>query len=119
MFPSAKRVLAILLVVGFGASVQSGPLMASDAQDHERARRALEAGEVMPLRAIIEVVERDHPGQIVELELERDHGRWLYEIKLLRPDGSLAKLEVDARDGRVLSIRGRDADGHKTSEKVR
>ncbi|MDO9598869.1 MAG: PepSY domain-containing protein [Azoarcus sp.] len=93
--------------------------MASDAQDHEQARRALEAGEVMPLRAIIDVVERDHPGQIVEIELERDDGRWLYEIKLLRADGSLAKLKVDGRDGRVLSIRGRDDDGRKRSEQVR
>lgn len=80
--------------------------------DHDRARQALEAGEVLPLRTIIERVERDYPGQIVEVELERDDGRWQYEIKLLQRGGSLLKLKVDARDGSVLGVKGRSGDGH-------
>ena len=56
--------------------------------DHDRARQALEAGEVLPLGTILERVERDHPGQVldVELELEKHDGveRWVYEVKLLR-----------------------------------
>jgi uncharacterized membrane protein YkoI len=39
--------------------------------DHDRARQAVEAGEVLPLRTILERVERDYPGQVVEVELER------------------------------------------------
>ncbi|MDD3528273.1 MAG: PepSY domain-containing protein [Gallionellaceae bacterium] len=76
--------------------------------DHDRARRALEAGEVLSLRNILERVERDHPGQVMEIELEHEDGGWQYEIKLLRPGGALVKLKVDARDGRVLAIKGRD-----------
>ena len=79
--------------------------------DHDRARQALEAGEVLPLRTIIERVERDYPGQIVEVELDREHGRWEYEIKLLQRGGSLLKLKVDARDGTVLGVRGRKGGG--------
>lgn len=103
----AARFLAPLVVVAALYSVAgSAPARASDAHDHDRARRALEAGEVIPLRNIIERVEQTHPGQIIEIELERDDGRWLYELKLLRADGSMAKLLVDARNGRVLSVRG-------------
>ncbi len=76
--------------------------------DHERARRALEAGEVMPLRAVLEQVERDYPGEVVEVELEREDGGWVYEIKLLRKGGDLLELELDARDGSLQRIRGRD-----------
>jgi uncharacterized membrane protein YkoI len=45
----------------------------------------------------------------MEVELERKHERWVYEIKLLRPGGSLVKLRVDASDGTILDRRGRGA----------
>lgn len=85
------------------------PVQAGDGRDHDRARQALEAGEILPLRAILERVERDTPGQVVEIELERESGRWLYEIKVLRAGGSLVKLTLDARDGTVLARKGRGA----------
>ena len=81
--------------------------MAGDDHDHDRARQALEAGEVLPLRSILERVERDYPGQVVDVELEREHKdqqeRWVYEVKVLRTGGALIKLKVDARDGTVIS----------------
>jgi uncharacterized membrane protein YkoI len=78
--------------------------------DHDRARQALEAGEILPLRSILERVERDNPGQVMEVELERKPGgRWIYEIKLLRTGGALVKLRVDARDGSLLDSKTRDA----------
>lgn len=79
--------------------------------DHDRARQALEAGEVLPLRTILERVERDYPGPVIEVELERQHGLWVYEIRKLLAGGSLVKLKVDARDGRVLRSRTRDGEG--------
>lgn len=80
----------------------------ADEGDHDRARRALEAGEIMPLSQILARVERDHPGRAVEVELERDDGRWIYEIKLLQDGGRLLKLEVDARDASVLKQKVRE-----------
>lgn len=75
--------------------------------DHDVARKAVKAGEILPLSAVVERVERDLPGQIMEVELERKSGVWIYEIKLLRRGGALVKLKVDARDGRVLGIEER------------
>lgn len=77
----------------------------SDGHDHDRARQALEAGEILPLRGILEGIERDHPGQIMEVELEHKDEGWRYEVKLLREDGTLVKLKIDARDGKVLGIK--------------
>lgn len=74
----------------------------ADEDDHDRARRALEAGEILPLRTILDIVERDYPGQILEVELERDDGIWLYEIKLIGSGGIVIKLELNARDGSLL-----------------
>lgn len=70
--------------------------------DHDRARSALMAGEVLPLKQILETLERQQPGQALELELDKDRGTWLYEIQWLQPDGRLLKLEVDARTGQIL-----------------
>lgn len=74
-------------------------------RDHDRARRALEAGEILPLDTVLERVARDTPGRVMEVELEREHGRWVYEIRLLRSGGVLIKLMVDARDGTVITNR--------------
>jgi len=81
------------------------PSHADDLRDHDRARRALEAGEILPLRTVLETLARDTPGQVMEVELERKGERWVYEIKLLRAGGSLVKLRVDARDGTIIPRR--------------
>lgn len=95
--------LGFALLVGL---LHAGTGRAGDTHDHDRARQALESGEILPLRTILERVERDYPGQVMEVELDREDGRWRYEIKLLRRDGALVKLVLDARDGRPLRIKG-------------
>lgn len=103
--------ITVLVALGMALSWPLSPAMAShdSESDQDQARRALEAGEVLPLRAVLEQVQRDYPGQIMKVEFEREDGRWIYEIKLLRPTGSLIKLKIDARDGVLLEAKGRDA----------
>lgn len=81
------------------------PMSQADEDDHERSRAALLAGEVMPLRLILEKVEKDYPGQVLEVELERERGKWIYEIKLLQENGRLRKLNVDGKTGEPLNNR--------------
>lgn len=97
MFKSMGALIAALALLG--------PPLAANAdggRDHDRARAAVRAGEVLPLTTILERVARSHPGQVLEVELERENGRWIYELKLLESSGALLKLQVDARDGAVL-----------------
>lgn len=106
-FP-APRFLRHLVI----ASMLGGANLAAAGEgDHDRARQAVEAGEVLPLHAILQRVARDYPGQAIEVELERDRGRWIYEIKLLRSGGALVKIKVDARDGSVIGVKGRAGGG--------
>ena len=101
LFP--PRWLALTLCL---ALLAGGGVAHADREDHEQARKALEAGEVLPLKTILERVERDFPGQVMDVELERERvggrERWVYEIKLLRTGGALVKLKLDARDGSVV-----------------
>lgn len=97
--------------------------------DHDRARAAVQAGEVLPLPALLQRLQRTHPGTVLELELElegavderaidgltpgRKPGRWLYEVKLLQADGRLLKLEVDAATAEVLKVKRESGRGDR------
>lgn len=93
------------------SSLLAGALVAMPAigrdDDHDRAREALKAGQVMPLRAVLERLEREYPGQVLDIEIEEEHGRLIYEVKLLQNDGRLIKLELDAKTATVLSRKDR------------
>ena len=114
--PPWRRRLLALLLCALAAAVAGPAAQASDRHDHERARAAVQAGEVLPLAVLLERLQRTHPGQVLELELERDDAapaagaRWIYEIKLLQASGQLLKLDVDAATGRVLETRRKRAD---------
>ena len=84
---------------------------AGGGHDHDRARAAVEAGEILPLPALLEQLQRTNPGQVLALELEKDDGRWIYEIKLLQNDGRLVKLDVDARTAHVLKLEAKTRKG--------
>lgn len=90
--------------------------LADGDSDHERARAAMESGEIVPLTVILEKVESLYEGSIIEVELEDEdddddeYGEgfsgFIYEIKLLTPQGNLLKLEFDARTTEILKIKG-------------
>lgn len=84
------------------------PLAHADSDhDHDRARAALQAGQVLPLKTVLERLERTQPGQVLEVELEQESGVWVYEIKLLKPGGQLVRLALDARSAEPVGSRER------------
>ncbi|ASC65973.1 peptidase [Achromobacter denitrificans] len=99
----------ILPACALAFALAAGPVSGlADESDHERARQALEAGKVLPLGAVLDIVERDFPGQVVKVEFEEDDDEFIYEIRVLQSGGSILKLKIDARDGTLLGIKGRD-----------
>ena len=97
------RVLRVVLTL----CLLSAPATGVADDDHDRARRALEAGEVRPLATIVALVEAEVGGRVVEAELEREDERWVYELKLVTADGRMVEAEVDAATGDVLKIERR------------
>ena len=108
LFPVRRALLTAVLpalsavLAGLALSL---PARADD--DHERARAAVASGKVLPLRKVLEALERLQPPgqpapQVLEVELEERHGRWHYEIKLLQADGRVTKVRLDARTAEPL-----------------
>lgn len=89
----------VLLAVG-SALALTGMVMADD--DHEQARRLREAGDILPLETILQRAQARHPGRVLEVELESEHGRHVYEIEILDAQGVVQELYVDAHSGELL-----------------
>jgi uncharacterized membrane protein YkoI len=94
----AAAVLGVMGVVG--VTTVTGALASSS--DHERARSALQAGEIQPLIEILPKVTGDGADRVIEVELERKRGRWIYEFKTIEPNGMVRETKVDAKTAEIL-----------------
>lgn len=79
----------------------AGPGLA-DSVSPDRIRALVERGEILPLEEILKRNELQIVGRIIEIELEKKNGGYLYEIKILRPDGRYRELKIDARTGAIV-----------------
>ncbi len=84
--------LLLLLAVGIAAADS----------DQDSARELREAGEIMPLETILEKARAAHPGRVLDVELEAEHGRRLYQIEILDQRGTVWEMKFDAATGELL-----------------
>lgn len=93
-----------------------GAVMAPDAagrDDRERwrdrggdvAKRAVEQGQILPLLEILGRLKDTIPGRVIEVELEREDGRYVYEIKAITDAGEVTEYEVDAATAAVIKFK--------------
>jgi uncharacterized membrane protein YkoI len=73
----------------------------ADSVDQDALRRAVQSGEIRPLVDILTALRGKLPGQITGTEVERKHGRWIYEFRVADDKGRLFEVYVDARTGDV------------------
>ena len=100
--PTATAMLMVLLT----CSLMATSVLASST-DQERATQAVQAGEILSLRVILERLEQTQPGQVLDVEFEQKMGVWIYELKILRAGGRLQKLKIDAKTGEIISNKER------------
>jgi len=94
-------------ILGVAAIVLGGSLLAwadktkdKDALDPMQLQKS---GEILPQAAILERAKAQTPGKIVETELERKHGRYVYEVEVIGDDGVKTELKYDAKTGELIS----------------
>jgi uncharacterized membrane protein YkoI len=95
--------LAAALVIALAANAAR-----ADDVGPELAKRLLSEGRIKPLSEIITGVQAKVPGEMLEVRLELDDGIYVYELKLLRPNGKVQEVEVDAASGNILKIEDDD-----------
>lgn len=74
--------------------------------DHNRARDAMQSGQIQPLSSILAKVRGRFEGRVIDARLTGGNGgRMIYVLKLLRDDGKVTKVTVDATTGAILGAR--------------
>ena len=107
------RLIRFALTTGLAVTLMTGSHIAlssdnehdweDDDHAHDRARQAVDRGEALPIAELLKRLKTGYPGEVVGVEFEREHGRWVYEFKIIDSGGRLLEVYVDAQTGTVLS----------------
>lgn len=96
-----SRLRHALVALSILLSAGSPALTDESRRDQDEAREAVERGAIRPLEEILAKLRERFPGEVVKVKLEREHGLWVYEFRLLDPRGRLREITVDAATGAV------------------
>ena len=102
------RRLAAFLVCALLAAAPLSPAWGD--QDEEAAEAALARGDARPIQELLQRVGSVFPGSVLKIELEHeddDRPSWIYEVKLLTPQGDVLELEYDAGTLELIALEGR------------
>ena len=72
--------------------------------DVELARDLVERGEILPLAQVLARLQEQHPGKVIEVELEYSNGILVYEVDLVTTDGSLIEVDMNAANGTIVDV---------------
>ena len=101
--------ISILLYAGLVLmqDARSAALAAGrEVHDEDQARHALENGEIVPLDRVMAWLHDAVPGEVSGLELEKENGTWVYEFKIISPDGRMLHVRVNAKTGQLIGKAG-------------
>lgn len=74
----------------------------SYADDHDEAYQLLRSGEILPLEKILQITRKQIQGRVLEVELEHEDDRLIYELEVLDGQGIVWELKVDATSGIII-----------------
>ena len=101
-----RRIVAALAALLLAVALLP-PAMAGE-DDQDRVRDLRQQGKILPLSVIVERLTARHPGRILQVELENEHGRRVYEIQMILKGGILRTFHVDAHTGAILATTHRE-----------
>jgi uncharacterized membrane protein YkoI len=96
--------IGLAIVAGSGLIVLAGDDKAA------LAARLSKSGEILPLEQILERAQAEHPGKLLETELDHEWDRYVYEIKILDNKGIVWKMEFDAKTGAFIRSKQKKED---------
>jgi uncharacterized membrane protein YkoI len=95
------RALFLLLLVALAACGQA-PAAVSVDQKMEPKNRSKPASNNLPFLKVQDIALGAVPGEVVRVDLEEEHGKDIYEFKILAASGRVIELEIDAATGKIL-----------------
>ena len=90
--------LTALLTATLGAAL---PARAGVIED---ALGVTEAHGLVSIDSVIDAARDAVPGMVIEAELEKEHGRWIYEVEIITPNHQQVELTYDAHTGALITM---------------
>tara|TARA_B100000683_G_C12092256_1_gene391500 strand:+ start:189 stop:515 length:327 start_codon:yes stop_codon:yes gene_type:complete len=75
--------------------------------DHEKAIKAVNEGEILTLDQILQKISRNFDGRVVSINLkdnEKGLFGWVYDIMIIDVNNKVKQIRVDAGTSTVLSV---------------
>ena len=82
----------------------------ADSNTH-RVQSAVDLGGIVKLDQVLEQARHQFPGRVLKVELEDEDDApsgSIYEVKILKSDGSVVEVEYDAKTLKLLEVEGGD-----------
>ena len=102
---SLLRTCRIGVLAGAVALMLASPPVTADS-DQDRARKAMEQGQVLPLNAVLRTDKHECKGRVLDAQLSQGGRGWIYRVRVLTPDGQVADVAVDAQSGQIVGMSG-------------
>ncbi len=93
----------ITLLFCFILGFWPGTLPRAD-ESADKARQLRASGQIMSLEQLLETARKIKPGEILETELDKEAGRYVYEIDILDAQGRVWELKLDAKSGKLIEL---------------
>ena len=52
----------------------------------------------------IKIASDKQPGRVIEAELEKEHGKAVWEVEVVTPEGKIVEVHIDADSGTIIDI---------------
>ena len=104
--------MKIKIFIVFFLSFLSLKIMAQEIEnnlenDHEKAIKAVNEGEILTLDQILQKINRNFDGRVVSINLkdnEKGLFGWVYDIMIIDINNKVKQIRVDAGTSTVLSV---------------
>ncbi|MEH6726434.1 MAG: PepSY domain-containing protein [Hyphomicrobiales bacterium] len=65
---------------------------------------AVTARKILPLSELKAIIVERFGANIIDVEIEREDGQWIYEFKIISQSGRLLEVYVNAETGRIIGV---------------
>jgi uncharacterized membrane protein YkoI len=74
--------------------------------NQDEVEAATKSGKIRPLSEILNVVQRNVPGKVLDIRVDNNGSPWLYRFKVRGQKGDVTSVIINAETGTIIEIRG-------------
>ena len=112
-----KIVGRVLAVLAGSALALSAPAWSDDngKKEMDETREAVEMSKTakVTVEQAIKTATEKMAGKVIEAELEKKHGKAVWEVEIVGEDGKVTEVHVDADSGAVIDTEAKKEKEHK------